>query len=80
MLQIFHDVAYIASERLELLDAINQFLNDSIVLPPGEWDRKTLLPIMEMAKKRQAAQVQAKQKLGQKKTYILLATEEIGFN
>ena len=31
---------------------MNAFLDDSMVLPPGDFDRKTLLPIMHMAKKK----------------------------
>ena len=34
------------------MHAINEFLNESIVLPPGDWDQKTLLPVMDMARKR----------------------------
>ncbi|XP_074641945.1 anion exchange protein 3-like isoform X2 [Tubulanus polymorphus] len=49
----FHDTAYRADERQDLLDAINEFLDDSVVLPPGDWDQKTLLPIMDMKKKQQ---------------------------
>ena len=45
-------MAYQAERREELLQAINLFLDDSIVLPPGDWDQKTLLPIMDMARKR----------------------------
>lgn len=52
MLQHFHDVAYKADGRSDLLDAINEFLDDSLVLPPGEWDKKTLLPIMDMARQK----------------------------
>jgi hypothetical protein len=58
--QHFHDVAYKAESRGELLNAINEFLDESIVLPPGDWDQKTLLPIMDMARKR--ARVKRKQK------------------
>ena len=50
--QHFHDIAYKADSRQDLIDAINEFLDDSIVLPPGEWDKKTLLPIMDMARKK----------------------------
>lgn len=32
----FHNIAYKADDRRELLSAINEFLDDSIVLPPGE--------------------------------------------
>lgn len=42
----FHDMAYSALEREELLDAMEQFLDDSIVLPPGDWDQDLLLPLM----------------------------------
>ncbi|XP_066995941.2 band 3 anion transport protein [Anabrus simplex] len=47
----FHNVAYKASERRELLSAINEFLDDSIVLPPGDWERKALLPFGELKAK-----------------------------
>ena len=30
----------------DLLDAIDEFLDDSIVLPPGDWDQDLLLPVM----------------------------------
>ena len=58
--QEFHGLAYRAESREDLLDAINEFLDDSMVLPPGEWDKKTLLPIMDMAKKK--AQFRKKKK------------------
>ncbi|XP_013387963.1 anion exchange protein 2 isoform X2 [Lingula anatina] len=48
----FHEVAYRADDKRELLSAINEFLDESIVLPPGDWERETLLPIMNMARKR----------------------------
>lgn len=32
----FHNIAYRADDRRELLSAINEFLDDSIVLPPGK--------------------------------------------
>ncbi|XP_070187695.1 band 3 anion transport protein-like isoform X2 [Littorina saxatilis] len=60
--QAFHDVAYQAESREELLQAINLFLDDSIVLPPGDWDQKTLLPIMDMARKRAGIRRKLKQK------------------
>ena len=50
--QHFHEIAYKAETRSEILHAINEFLNESIVLPPGDWDQKTLLPVMDMARKR----------------------------
>ena len=45
-LQHFHEVAYTALMADDLLDAINVFLDDSIVLPPGDWDENLLLPVM----------------------------------
>lgn len=41
-----------ADTRRDLLDAINDFLQDSIVLPPGEYNQKTLQPIVDMARKK----------------------------
>ena len=46
LLQAFHDLAYRADSREDLLSAINEFLDDTVVLPPGEWDRSVLLPIL----------------------------------
>ncbi|CAI9716066.1 anion exchange protein 2-like isoform X1 [Octopus vulgaris] len=60
--QNFHDVAYQAESREEFLHAINDFLTESIVLPPGDWDHKTLLPIMDMARKRANLRLRKKQK------------------
>lgn len=49
--QQFHSIAYRADTRKELLSAINEFLDDSIVLPPGDWERQALLPIEEIKAK-----------------------------
>ena len=62
MLQTFHNIAYQADSRQDLLDAINDYLDDSIVLPPGNWDKKTLLPVMEMARKKALRKEQSKKK------------------
>ncbi|XP_041442873.1 electrogenic sodium bicarbonate cotransporter 4 isoform X2 [Xenopus laevis] len=35
---IFSDVAYKAKDREDLIAGIDEFLNEVIVLPPGEWD------------------------------------------
>lgn len=43
---------YGARDRQQILSAMNGFLDDSMVLPPGDFDRRTLLPIMHMAKKK----------------------------
>jgi solute carrier family 4 (sodium bicarbonate cotransporter), member 7 len=37
-LQIFHEVAYKAKQRSDLLDGVDEFLDAVTVLPPGEWD------------------------------------------
>ncbi|XP_034029609.1 sodium bicarbonate cotransporter 3-like isoform X2 [Thalassophryne amazonica] len=36
--EIFHDVAYKAKDRKDLLSGIDEFLDQVTVLPPGEWD------------------------------------------
>lgn len=50
----FHNLAYTADNRKVLLSAINEFLDDSIVLPPGDWEHKELLPIEELKAKSEA--------------------------
>ncbi|XP_011328913.1 band 3 anion transport protein isoform X4 [Ooceraea biroi] len=50
----FHKIAYKATEKRELLSAINEFLDDSIVLPPGDWERQALLPFDELKAKSEA--------------------------
>lgn len=39
-LQLFSDVAYKARDREDLIAGIDEFLDEVIVLPPGEWDPK----------------------------------------
>ncbi|NWU21659.1 S4A8 protein, partial [Dyaphorophyia castanea] len=36
--QVFHDVAYKAKDRADLVAGIDEFLDQVTVLPPGEWD------------------------------------------
>uniref|UniRef100_A0A8C9W7W6 Anion exchange protein n=1 Tax=Scleropages formosus TaxID=113540 RepID=A0A8C9W7W6_SCLFO len=36
--EVFHDIAYKAKNRQDLLAGIQEFLDEVIVLPPGEWD------------------------------------------
>ncbi|PKU46409.1 sodium bicarbonate cotransporter 3- hypothetical protein [Limosa lapponica baueri] len=36
--KVFHDVAYKAKDRNDLLSGIDEFLDQVTVLPPGEWD------------------------------------------
>lgn len=35
---MFHDVAYKAKDRNDLVAGIDEFLDQVTVLPPGEWD------------------------------------------
>ncbi|XP_054827076.1 anion exchange protein 3 [Eublepharis macularius] len=39
----FHEAAYMADDRQDLLNAINEFLDSSIVIPPSEMEGKGLL-------------------------------------
>ena len=73
LFQTFHDVAYRADEREDLLGAINEFLDDSMVLPPGEWDKKTLMPIMDMARQKQLRKRKKKKEEEEKreKSYLI---------
>lgn len=32
----------------DLLDAMNDFIDHTIVLPPGNWDKELLLPVLRM--------------------------------
>ncbi|XP_044159184.1 anion exchange protein 3 [Bufo gargarizans] len=41
--KVFHEAAYMAAERQDLLNAINEFLDCSMVLPPCEMQGKDLL-------------------------------------
>jgi len=47
--ELFHTDAYNFETKDELLKAINDFLDESIVLPPGNWDNSNLLNIQEIA-------------------------------
>lgn len=47
----FRHKAYNANNRKDLMSAINEFLDESIVLPPGKIDKETLLPLEELKEK-----------------------------
>ncbi|XP_026112461.1 electrogenic sodium bicarbonate cotransporter 1-like isoform X2 [Carassius auratus] len=38
LVKVFHEIAYKAKDRQDLLAGIDEFLDEVIVLPPGEWD------------------------------------------
>jgi hypothetical protein len=63
ILQGFNEVAYRTETRRDLLCAINEFLDDSIVLPPGEWESKALLPIEDLHAKSREIRQRKKQRL-----------------
>lgn len=60
--QQFHEAAYLADDRQDLLNAINSFLDCSIVLPPSEMGGDELLRSVarfqrEMLRKREEEEV-----------------------
>lgn len=62
ILQQFHEAAYLADDRHDLLNAINSFLDCSIVLPPSEVGGDELLRSVarfqrEMLRKREELEV-----------------------
>ncbi|XP_068621048.1 band 3 anion transport protein [Battus philenor] len=63
----FHSIAYKADGRRELLSAINEFLDDSIVLPPGDWERQALLPFEELRAKSEMIRRRKRDALERKK-------------
>lgn len=52
--QDFNKKAYKAPDRRDLLRAINEFLDYSIVLPPGNWETNALLSLKELRAKNEA--------------------------
>ncbi|CAL4128386.1 unnamed protein product [Meganyctiphanes norvegica] len=69
----FHEVAYRAHSRGQLLTAINEFLNASIVMPPSEWNNKDLLPIDDMRIKAQQLHLKKESLRARKKSEIVRA-------
>jgi HCO3- transporter family/Band 3 cytoplasmic domain len=73
----FHNIAYKADDRKELLSAINDFLDDSIVLPPGKWDKEHLLPFEELKEKNEYIRNRKTKALEEKlKAKTVLSSEE----
>lgn len=52
----FSAKAYTARDRRDLLNAINDFLDESLVLPPAKLDRETLLPFHEIRERLDSVQ------------------------
>ena len=59
-------MCYRIEERKQLLNAINDFLDDSVVLPPGDWDSKNLLSVSEIQEMRKRRQKKAEEDAGPK--------------
>ena len=64
--QKFQQVCYIIEEKNQLLNSINNFLNETVVLPPGDWDKENLIGMGQIIKlkqkKRMRAEALAKEK------------------
>ena len=73
--QDFQRVAFDAMSPKSLMSGIHKFLDDSLVLPPGDWEQETLLPIIGMAKKK-ANEVRRKSqhRLAMKSKHMYLST------
>ena len=61
-----------ASSRTDLLHGLNDFLDDSMVLPPGELDKKTLMPVLNMAKERARKKKQKREEREKGRWHVLL--------
>ena len=45
---MFHEVCYYGEEKDQMINAINDFLDESVVLPPGDYNSKNLLNMQEI--------------------------------
>lgn len=52
----FRNNAYRARDRKEIISAINEFLDESLVLPPGKFDKESLLPFERLKEKAEMIQ------------------------
>ena len=64
--QNFHEVAYFADDRQDLLNGINEFLDCSIVIPPSDVEGKDLLKTVasfqkQMLRKRKEREIKKHQ-------------------
>uniref|UniRef100_A0A8C9WD70 Anion exchange protein n=1 Tax=Scleropages formosus TaxID=113540 RepID=A0A8C9WD70_SCLFO len=57
----FHEVAYFADDRQDLLNGINEFLDCSIVIPPSDVEGKDLLKTVASFQKQMLHQVKKRQ-------------------
>lgn len=50
--EMFHNVCYTVDNKDELMQAISDYLDESIVLPPGDWASRNLLSLQEIQEMR----------------------------
>ena len=48
LFQPFQKVCFMMDEMQDMLNSINSFLDETVVLPPGDWDKKNLLSMSEI--------------------------------
>ena len=69
LLQDFQGEAYHASNRADLLKALDAYMEASLALPPSEFSRSTLLPYLRSAnekyKEKEAKKMAAKEAAGE---------------
>lgn len=58
--EVFHEVAYKARTRQDLLAGIDEFMDQVTVLPPGEWDSKIRIEPPQDLPKNQMQRLQSK--------------------
>ncbi len=46
--QPFQKICFKMEDRQDMLNSINSFLDETVVLPPGDWDKKNLLSMSEI--------------------------------
>ena len=55
---VFNSFCIQMTEKKQLLRGILDFLDESVILPPGDWARENLLPISQMMKVRRRRRVE----------------------
>ena len=69
LFQKFQKVCYVIEEKSQLLLSINNFLDETVVLPPGDWDRENQIGIKEILKlkEKKRQRLEAMEKLKREK-------------
>lgn len=61
--KLFYNIAYKASDRQHLLRGIHEFLDSSIVIPPGDWDfDDQCFALLELKERSKAIQMRQERK------------------